>query len=70
MTSGLEKKKTQLQKLITEIENMEEQLKSSKTEVNQVAGKVQLTKDQFMASYHMIVGQINKDVANIKKYIS
>jgi len=70
LTSGLEKKKAQLQKLITDIETMEEQLKSSKTEVNQVAGKVQLTKDQFMASYHMIVEQIKQDVANIKKYIS
>ncbi len=70
LTSGLEKKKNQLQKLISDIENMETELKNSKTEVNQVAGKVQLTKDQFMASYHLILEQIKQDVANIKKYIS
>lgn len=70
LTNGLEKKKNQLQKLISDIENMEKELKNSKTEVNQVAGKVQLTKDQFMASYHLILEQIKQDVANIKKYIS
>jgi archaellum component FlaC len=70
LTQGLEKRKVQLQKLITEIESMEEQLKGAKKEVNQVAGKVQLTKDQFMASYHMIIDQINTDVSKIKKYIT
>lgn len=70
LTTGLERKKGQLQKLINEIETMEEQLKGAKKEVNQVAGKVQLTKDQFMASYHMIVDQIKEDVSKIKKYIT
>jgi hypothetical protein len=70
LTTGLEKKKGQLQKLIADIEDMEAQLKVAKKEVNQVAGKVQLTKDQFMASYHMIVDQIKVDVSKIKKYIT
>lgn len=70
LTQGLEKKKAQLQKLITDIETMETQLKDAKKEVNQVAGKVQLTKDQFMASYHMILDQIDEDVTKIKKYIT
>ncbi len=70
LTSGLEKKKSQLQKLIADIEKTEEDLKVAKKEINQVAGKVQLTKDQFMASYQMIMNQIKEDVSKIKKYIT
>ena len=49
---------------------MEKQLEASKAEINQVAGKVQLTKDQFMASYRLILGQIQQDKQKIKEYIS
>ncbi len=66
---GINKRKQQLKKLIAEIEGMEEKLKEAKVEINQTAGKVQLTKDQFMASYQMIVEQIQSDFDKIKEYL-
>ena len=67
--AGIKKRKEQLKKLIAEIEGMEAKLKEAKVEINQTAGKVQLTKDQFMASYHMIVQQIQSDFEKIKEYL-
>lgn len=66
---GIEKRKQQLKTLITEIEGMEAKLDEAKVEINQAAGKVQLTKDQFMASYQMIVEQIQSDFEKIKEYL-
>lgn len=66
---GIEKRKQELKKLIAEIETMEKKLDSAKVEINQAAGKVQLTKDQFMASYGLILGQIQEDFNKIKEYL-
>lgn len=66
---GIIQKKEQLKKLISDIENMEKKLKDAKVEINQAASKVQLTKDQFMASYMMIVKQMEADFDKIKEYL-
>lgn len=66
---GIAQRKAQLKKLISEIEQMEADLKAAKVEINQAAGKVQLTKDQFMASYRMIIEQIQEDKEKINQYI-
>ena len=70
LKEGILKRKQTLQKLINEIEAMEKSLGEAKVEINQVASKVQLTKDQFMASYQMIIKQIQSDSDKINKYLS
>jgi len=66
---GILQKKEQLKKLIADIEAMEKKLETAKVEINQAAGKVQLTKDQFMASYMMIVKQMQADFEKINEYL-
>lgn len=66
---GIIDRKTKLKQLITEIEAMEKKLDVAKIDINKAAGKVQLTKDQFMASFNMIVDQIQSDSKKINEYL-
>lgn len=66
---GIQKRKEQLQTLIIEIEDMEKKLAEAKIEINEAANKVQMTKDQFLASHRSIVSQIESDFEKIKLYI-
>lgn len=69
LKAGISKRKEQLKKLLAEIESMEKSMEISKKEINQAATKVQLTKDQFMASYEHIKGQIKSDFDKINQYL-
>lgn len=69
LQAGINKRKEHLQKLITEIECMEKSMETSRNEINKAASKVQLTKDQFMASFGQIKGQIQSDFDKINQYL-
>ncbi len=69
LQTGINKRKEHLQKLITEIECMEKSMETSRNEINKAASKVQLTKDQFMASFGQVKGQIQSDFDKINQYL-
>lgn len=56
-------------KLQKEIEQAKQKQKSLKAEVEKAASKVEVTKNDFMASYHKLVSQITADVEAMKKYL-
>lgn len=62
-------KAAQIQKLTKEIEAHQKQSKSLKGQINKASVKVQTTKNNFIASYKSLVGQIAADVENMKKYL-
>ncbi len=65
----IRQKAEQIQKLSKEIEQDQAQIKKIEGDVSQASTKVASTKNDFIASYNAIVGQIKKDVENMKQYL-
>lgn len=62
-------KEKQIEKLKQEITEHRSQVESLRKYINEAMSKIASTKNDFIASYNSLVGQINKDIENIKKYL-
>ncbi len=65
----IRQKAEQIQKLSKQIEEHQAQIAQLENDVSQASVKVESTKNDFVASYQTIVGQIAKDVENMKQYL-
>ena len=65
----IRQKAEQIQKLSKEIEEHQAQIGKLEQDVSQASQKVESTKNDFIASYQAIVGQISQDVENMKQYL-
>lgn len=59
-------KQSMIDKLNKEIEDDKAQFASVKNEINEAASKIDLTNQQFVASYNLVFNQINHDIQKIK----
>ncbi len=60
---------TQIKKLTQEIEKHQKAIDRIKNEVAKATVKVESTKNDFVASYNLVVTQIEKDVENMKRFL-
>lgn len=70
MEQGILQKEKQIEQLKVEIEKHKSALQGRKDAINQAATKVEATKSNFLYAFNMVMGQIQADVDNMKKYIS
>ncbi|MFK7979552.1 MAG: hypothetical protein AB8G86_06195 [Saprospiraceae bacterium] len=66
---GIQQKAQHIKKLTQEIEQSQKQLAGIKSEISGAVSKVETTKNNFIASYNVVVAQIQSDVENMKKYL-
>ncbi len=69
MEMSIRQKAEQIQKLSKEIETHQKDMEAMKSQISTSAVKVQQTKNDFEASYKMVINQILVDVENMKKYL-
>ncbi len=69
LNKSIRAKAEQIQKLSKEIEQDQVQLKKVEIDLQNASGKVEQTKLNFVASYKMIVSQIQGDVEKMKQYL-
>lgn len=62
-------KAEQIKRLTQEIEQHQKERDQLKNEIKEAVVKVESTKNDFIASYNNLVGQIHEDMENIKKYL-
>jgi len=62
-------KSEQIKKLTLEIEKHQKAMDRIKQEVANASVKVESTKNDFVASYNIVVSQISKDVENMQRYL-
>lgn len=62
-------KTEQIKKLTQEIELHRNKAGQMRKQISAAAVKVETTKNNFIASYNSLVGQIHQDVENMKKYL-
>lgn len=70
MEQGILQKEKQIEQLKAEIEKHRAALQGRKDAISQAATKVESTKANFLYAFNMVMGQIQADVDNMKKYIS
>lgn len=66
----VQEKEAQIKKLQQEIEQHRAQAEKIKAEVGKAQGKMETTKNNFIASYNNLVRQIHNDVERMKQYLS
>lgn len=66
---AVKNKTEQIKNLTQEIEKHQKEMDRIKQEVAKALIKVELTKNDFVASYNLVVSQISKDVENMKRYL-
>lgn len=66
---GIQQKAKHIKKLTQEIEQSQKQLEAIKGEISGAVSKVETTKNNFIASYNLVVAQIQKDIDNMQKYL-
>ena len=66
---SVEQKKKQIAQLQKEILAEEKKLEKLKEGINKAAAKVQATGDRFSHAFNVVTGQIQSDVAKMKKYL-
>ncbi len=69
MEAGIRQKAEQIKKLTGEIEQHQKQLEAVKKEISGAVVKVETTKNNFIASYNVLVAQIQSDIENMKKFL-
>lgn len=69
LTTTIAQKQETIKKLTAEIEAHHRQAEQLKKEVEQAAQKVETTKNDFIASYNVLVSQIQQDIDNMKKFL-
>lgn len=62
-------KTKQIERLKKEIEQHKKQSGEMKASISDATVKVETTKNNFIASYNLLVGQIRRDMDNMKKYL-
>lgn len=62
-------KTKQIERLKKEIESHKKQSGEMKASISDATVKVETTKNNFIASYNLLVGQIKRDMDNMKKYL-
>ena len=62
-------KTKQIERLKKEIEHHKKQSSEMKASISDATVKVETTKNNFIASYNLLVGQIKRDMDNMKKYL-
>lgn len=69
LQDSIKSKAEQIKKLTAEIENQQKTAESLQTEIAQSRVKVESTKNDFMASYNVLVVKIHSDIENMVKYL-
>ena len=62
-------KAAEIKKLTAQIDEHQKKQKKLNTEISQATSKVETTKNDFIASFNSLVGQIQKDINNIQQYL-
>ncbi|MEO7175164.1 MAG: hypothetical protein ABIV51_04940 [Saprospiraceae bacterium] len=62
-------KHTQLEKLQTEIAQHQEQMSKNREQMSEAAQRLEQTRQDFLASFELINGQIKQDLQNMKAYL-
>lgn len=65
----IKQKSEQIQKMAQEIEQHKKEMDLLKQDISQASSKVAQTKADFDATYQSLVGQIQKDIDNMKNYL-
>lgn len=63
---SIAEKQQMIEKLTKEIESSRVQLDTFRKEINDAVVKIDATNQQFVASYHLVQGQITEDIEKIK----
>ncbi|MBC7885321.1 MAG: hypothetical protein H7X99_07590 [Saprospiraceae bacterium] len=66
---AVKEKQLTIEKLTSEIAAADKQLSDVKNEINDAVVKIDVTNQQFVASYQIVFGQINEDIEKIKSNI-
>ncbi len=69
LDATLKQKAEQIKKLTQEMEQHRAEMEKLEHEIKEATSKVSTTKNDFVASYQVLVSQINVDVENMKKYL-
>jgi peptidoglycan hydrolase CwlO-like protein len=70
LQTSIQGKEQQIQQLQAKITQQKEQIKTLQTEITDAQTKVETTKNNFIASYNSLAGQIAADVERMKKYLN
>jgi flagellar biosynthesis chaperone FliJ len=65
----VEEKAKQIQRLTQEIEQHQKQIEETQQTIKESTIKLESTRNDFVASYALIVGQIKEDVENMKQFL-
>ena len=65
----IKQKSEQIKKMVDEIEQHKKEMESLKQDIAQASSKVAQTKADFDMTYQSLVGQIQKDIDNMKNYL-
>ncbi|MEM6697744.1 MAG: hypothetical protein AAF599_05070, partial [Bacteroidota bacterium] len=66
----ISKKAEQIKLLTQEIEQHQKQMDATKKEVSNASVKIETTKNNFIASYNMLVAKIQEDIDKMKQYLA
>ncbi|MFT5386875.1 MAG: flagellar biosynthesis chaperone FliJ [Saprospiraceae bacterium] len=69
LDSVIKEKTQRIAQMKTEIEKHTKDMQAMKADISSAAVKVESTKNDFRASFNNLVGQINKDIENMKNYL-
>lgn len=69
LDANLKQKAEQIRKLTQEMEQHRADLEKLENEIKDATSKVSATQGDFVASYQMLVSQINTDVENMQKFL-
>ncbi|MCF8247638.1 MAG: hypothetical protein K9J37_11940 [Saprospiraceae bacterium] len=69
LDATLKQKAEQIKKLTQEMEQHRLEMEKLEAEIKEATSKVMATKGDFVASYDLLVSQINVDVENMKKFL-
>ncbi len=69
LDTTLKQKAEQIKKLTQEMEQHRSEMEKLDAEIKEATSKVLATKGDFVASYDLLVSQINVDVENMKKFL-
>ena len=65
----IKEKTTQIERLKKEIADHQAKSEQMKKSISAATVKVETTKNNFVASYNLVISQIQRDIANMKKYL-
>lgn len=69
LDASLKAKAEQIAQLTAQMQAHELQMQQLQTEIVEATQKLESTRNDFMASYHELISQINADVVNMKQFL-